>query len=97
MMRLTLIAGGALLLSACAATEAPTPDAGMIDDSPDQCRASQYQNLIGRPRADIPQTPAGATWRVTCASCPVTMDYNPSRLNIFYNQDTEIVEQVRCG
>ena len=35
--------------------------------------------------------------RVVCTTCPVTMDFSPHRLNIFYNTRTELVEQVRCG
>ncbi|MFN5618247.1 MAG: I78 family peptidase inhibitor [Brevundimonas sp.] len=41
--------------------------------------------------------PAGATWRVTCTTCPVTMDYNPGRLNILYDRDTGVVREVKCG
>ena len=63
----------------------------------DQCRASDYQYLVGRHRSTIPPKPAGETWRVTCTTCPVTMDYSERRLNILFNEKTEIVEQVRCG
>lgn len=63
----------------------------------DQCRASDYRYLIGRHRSEIPREPRGAVWRVTCTSCPVTMDYNPNRLNIFYDERSGTVEQVRCG
>jgi len=35
--------------------------------------------------------------RVTCTTCPVTEDYSATRLNIFFNEQTGIVEQVRCG
>jgi hypothetical protein len=30
-------------------------------------------------------------------TCPVTEDYSPTRLNIFFNGQTDVVEQVRCG
>lgn len=66
-------------------------------DEADQCGASRYQYLVGRPRSAIPPQPAGATWRVTCTGCPITMDYSPARLNIFYDSETERVEEVRCG
>ena len=66
-------------------------------DGPDACGASRYQHLVGRPRSAIPAARAGATWRVTCTSCPITMDYSPARLNIFYDEETQIVEEVRCG
>ena len=66
-------------------------------DGPDACGASRYQHLVGRPRSAIPAEPAGATWRIACTSCPITMDYSPARLNLFYDEETQIVEEVRCG
>jgi hypothetical protein len=86
----------ALGLAACATPpQAETPPS--FDDRPDQCRASEYQTLVGQNRSAIPATPAGATWRVTCSSCAVTMDYNPVRMNITYNDATGVVERVTCG
>lgn len=67
------------------------------EEDGDQCGASAYQYLVGQPRSRIPAEPEGATWRVTCTGCPVTMDYNPERMNIFYDEETETVEEVRCG
>ena len=72
---------------------APTPPA----DGPGQCKADQYQRFIGRNRSELPARPAGETWRVTCTTCPVTMDYNPSRLNILYEQSTGVIREVKCG
>ena len=89
----------ALALSACA----PYPPAHPVPPGPpppageDMCRAHEHRYLIGRHRSEIPREPAGATWRVTCTSCPVTMDYNPRRLNILYDERTGIVQQVNCG
>lgn len=92
-----LIGAAALLaLSACAGGAAnpdPTPDL----DSPDQCRASQYQNWIGRNRSELPAAPVGQVWRVTCSTCAVTMDYNPGRLNIVYDDASGVIRSVRCG
>jgi hypothetical protein len=34
---------------------------------------------------------------VACTTCPVTMDYRPDRLNILFNPDTGVVQQVKCG
>ena len=95
-MKLSVPALGAVALglAACAPVgDAPQP----IPPGENQCRASDYQYLIGRSRSEIPAEPAGATWRVTCTSCPVTMDYNPRRLNIFYDEGSGIVREVRCG
>ena len=98
MRGLTILAAlGGLTLAACAPMEggdgAPMPP----DDGPDQCKASQYQSYVGRNRSTLPARPAGETWRVTCTTCPVTMDYNPSRLNILYDEQSGIIRQVKCG
>jgi len=92
---LSLAAAG-LLAAACAPVEnggAPMPP----EDGPTQCRADQYQRFIGRNRSELPPKPAGETWRVTCTTCPVTMDFNPGRLNILYEQSTGIIREVKCG
>lgn len=92
---LSLAATG-LLAAGCAPMEtgpAPMPPG----DGPSQCRADQYQRFVGRSRTELPAQPAGETWRVTCTTCPVTMDYNPARLNILYDQATGVVREVKCG
>lgn len=83
------------LLVGCAPMEqaAPTTPA----DGPTQCRADQYQRYVGRNRSELPPRPANETWRVTCTTCPVTMDYNSSRLNVFYDERTGIIREVKCG
>ena len=86
-----------LALSACAPTQSPEPAPPASIDEPDQCRASQYQGWVGRNRSELPAPPAGAVWRVTCSVCPVTMDYNPRRLNIVFDQATGVIGSVRCG
>ncbi|MFC7379331.1 hypothetical protein [Brevundimonas sp. GCM10030266] len=63
----------------------------------DLCRAGDLQNLVGRPRSEIPVPVDVVNRRVTCTTCPVTEDYSPYRLNIFYNEQTHLIEQVRCG
>jgi hypothetical protein len=35
--------------------------------------------------------------RVTCTTCPVTMDFREDRLNIFFDADTGIIKEVKCG
>lgn len=97
-MRLTLLAAlGGLTLAACAPMDGdvgPPPPPG---DGPEQCKASQYRSYVGRNRSTLPTKPPGETWRVTCTTCPVTMDYSPGRLNILYDEATGIIRQVKCG
>lgn len=66
-------------------------------ESADECGASNYQHLVGQPRSSVPEPPDGARWRIACTSCPVTMDYSPARMNIFYDAETEIIDEVKCG
>ena len=63
----------------------------------DQCGAADHQWLVGENRSRIPEEPAGATWRITCTGCPVTQDYSPQRMNILFDQETDIVTSVSCG
>lgn len=81
------------------AAEVNRPIGDRTPDAPgaDMCRAGEMQWLIGRPRTEIPVPVDVVSRRVTCTTCPVTQDYSPSRLNIFYNSQTSIVEVVRCG
>ena len=97
MPRLAFLAAlSGLTLAACAPTDAgggPTPSA----EGADQCRASSYQSFVGRNRSTLPPKPDSETWRVTCTTCPVTMDFNPSRLNILFDERTGVIRQVTCG
>lgn len=84
------------LLAGCA----PPPQAGpgqVPSDAPTQCRAERFQAYVGRNRSELPPRPAGETWRVTCTTCAVTMDYQPARLNIVYDERTGVIRQVKCG
>ena len=63
----------------------------------DICKAGEMQWLVGRSRRDIPVPVDVVNRRVVCTTCPVTEDYNPYRLNIYYNAQTSVVERVSCG
>ena len=105
-MKIKTLAGAGLLLlmSACASEKpepppppplyrpppAPTPSA-------DQCGAADAQKYVGRSRTEIPIPVLPALQRVACTTCPVTMDYSPRRLNFFYDAQTGIVKEVKCG
>ena len=95
-IHLPVLAATALLAAACAPVE-PVPAPLPPEDGPSQCRADHYQRYIGRHRSELPARPAGEVWRVTCTTCPMTMDYSPSRLNILYEQSSGVIREVRCG
>ena len=63
----------------------------------DLCKAKDLQWLVGKPKTEIPVPVDVVNRRVVCTSCPVTEDYSPYRLNIFFNAETDVVELVRCG
>lgn len=94
-----LAAVAGLTLAACAPVNDPAqvPRSTPPLDGADLCKASLYQRYLGQNRSELPAKPAGETWRVTCTTCPVTMDYNSNRLNILYNRATGVIERVNCG
>ncbi len=63
----------------------------------DLCRAGEMQHLVGKPRTEIPVPVDVVNRRVTCTTCAINEDFSAYRLNIFYDRDTGIIEQVRCG
>lgn len=95
MKTLILCLSTGLLAAACAPMEDAAPTAP--SEGPSQCRAEQYQRYVGRNRSELPPKPADETWRVTCTTCAMTMDYSSGRLNILYEERTGIVREVKCG
>ncbi len=69
----------------------------MPQADPDLCKAGELQWLVGKPRTEIPVPVEVVNRRVAGTTCPVTEDYSAYRLNIFFNSETDLVEQVRCG
>ena len=84
-------------LSCAGAAETPSASAPAPKASQDTCGAAKLHYLVGRNKSEIPPTPAGATWRIYCSSCLVTMDYSPSRVDIVFDEKTGIVKEVKCG
>ena len=108
MKRLILLT--VLGLSACAAAPASAPVASAsppiqslptiplpAPSPPDACGARDLAWLVGQPRSRIPVPTDPTKRRVACTTCPVTMDYRPDRLNIFFDAETGIVKEVKCG
>jgi len=96
MRPLALLAAFALL-AACTGGEADADAAVPAAGEGDACGAGRHQWLVGRPRSDIPPRQAGADWRIACTGCPITMDHRPERMNIFYDERSGTIEEVRCG
>jgi hypothetical protein len=71
----------------------PRPDVTVRD----ACGAADLQRLVGRPRTEIPIPVDPGRQRVACTTCPITEDYNPNRLNFFFEADTGRIKQIRCG
>lgn len=92
----TLMAVGALALSACAPVQTanPTPGSGPALKA---CKVEDYQSFVGRNRSTIPTAPAGQIFRVLCTTCAATMDYREERVNFVYDEATNIVREVTCG
>lgn len=69
----------------------------MPQGNTDLCKANELQWLVGKPRTEIPVPVEVVNRRVVCTTCPVTEEYSAYRLNIFFDLETDLVEQVRCG
>lgn len=88
-MRRILILAGLTALAACATpVEEPGTQAW-------RCDADDAQSLIGSHFAAI-TFPQDANVRFVCTECAMTRDYRPDRLTVLYDQDTGIVQEVRC-
>ena len=94
MLMLTAFAG-AVALSACAPSQEFAPG---VEPTPVACKASDYQEYVGRNRSTIPaDAPRGRIFRVLCSSCAATMDYRENRVTFTYDDQTNVVTRVSCG
>lgn len=108
-MRQAILLAGLLMLAACSTAPesappppppaAPPPAPPPVTPAPaaDACDARSHQYLVGRPRTEIPVPVNPNLSRVACTTCPVTMDFNQNRLNFFFDAQTGIIKEVRCG
>jgi hypothetical protein len=99
---------GLLVVTACVPMEAPREERTLPPPvvvapppppppPPDYCGANELQYLVGKHRTDIPVPVDPTRRRVTCTTCPVTMDYSATRLNIYYDGSNGIIKEVKCG
>jgi hypothetical protein len=112
-MKRFLMAGVVLFLASCSSAPEPAPmpppatptapPAIALPSKPaaeaekDQCGLKDAQAFVGKNRTELPAPVDPSRWRVACTTCPVTMEYRPDRLNILFNPDTGVVQQVKCG
>lgn len=75
----------------------PAPPPPVPQPTSDSCGARDLQYLVGRARSEIPVPVKPELQRVACTTCPVTMDFNPNRLNFFFDAGTGLIKEVRCG
>ena len=80
-----------------AAAPQPMPAPPSPPTARDQCGAAALQRLVGRPRSEIPVPLEPSRQRVACTTCPITEDYNPARLNFFFDAQTGLIREIRCG
>ena len=80
-----------------AAPPAPAPPPPKAQPVADACSAREYQHLVGRPRSEVPVPVRPELQRVACTTCAVTMDFNERRLNFFFDAQTGLIKEVRCG
>ena len=109
-MKHAIVLAGLLAVAACSTAPepaappasspvAPPPPAGSPPPQPvaDACGAREMQSLVGRPRTEIPVPVRPELQRVACTTCAVTLDFNPNRLNFFFDAQTGRIKEVRCG
>lgn len=107
MKRIVLMAAALAVLASCAPpppppppiqpAPPPPPPQATLPVVPDMCGASELQHLVGQPKTQIPVPIDPSRRRVACTTCPVTMDYRPDRLNFFFDPDTGIIKEIKCG
>lgn len=106
MKKILMFSAAAVLLSACASETPPSPPPPAASEpapppapppEPDQCGAAEAQKFVGRSRSEIPVPVQPNLQRVACTTCAITMDFNPRRLNFFFDAQTGIVKEVKCG
>jgi hypothetical protein len=83
-----------------AGTPAPDPAAAPppapTDPAADTCNMAQYAVLVGKPATDPTVPAASATIRIIRPGDQVTMDHQPTRVNIEIGA-SGMVTAVRCG
>ena len=95
-----IIGGAMAVMAACAPQPATAPEAPAAQpdgDSPAwRCDADDARSLIGSHVGAV-TFPQDSNVRIACTTCAVTQDYQENRLNLFFDQETGVIERVTCG
>ncbi|WP_206185294.1 hypothetical protein [Sphingosinicella sp. CPCC 101087] len=88
----------AVLPMACASGESRPVDPARtgLQAQPDTCGAAAFGHLIGEPRSAAPDPRERRDYRLASDRDPITEDFNPDRLNIFYDSRTGRIIGIRC-
>lgn len=63
----------------------------------DQCKASEYQGYVGQKLDQFSSNGFGVELRTACTECAVTSDLRFARLNVWFDEDTDLIKEVSCG
>lgn len=96
-----------LLLAACdqsgiqqntsSGEAAPAPSIAVGEPNPATPPATcPHQDWVGKNKADVDMSGVKAL-RVLYPDQPMTMDYNPDRINVILEKGTDKITEVRCG
>lgn len=101
LMSSSVLAGAVAVIAACAPqTDAPpeTPGSGFDEGAGMawRCDAEGARSLIGSHHGAV-TFPQNSNVRMACTTCAVTHDYQEDRLNLFFDQETGVIERVSCG
>ena len=96
-----ILAGSTAVITACAPTPSAAPETPAAE--PDggeapawRCDAEGARSLIGSHVGAV-TFPQNSNVRIACTTCAVTQDYQENRLNLFFDQETGVIERVSCG
>lgn len=100
-MRATVALLAAMGATACMTAPGASPRVGSdrigLQTVPDTCGASSHAQLLGRSIDEVRQRPAIGNTRIATDDGPITADFSPQRLNIFFNEQTRQIVGIRCG
>lgn len=67
----------------------------VVTERPDECKASSYQHLIGRPLAEFDAKSVKGPLRILPPDGIMTMDYRSDRLNVHHDK-AKIITKIDC-